>query len=91
MCGSFGASTPFAASNFTRLIQPEVVEITKRPEGSLSIMCACGWSCPLKAKLPAGAFADFVGPIFPASFFTSVAAPSLPSARTGSTDTEPPK
>ena len=53
-------------------------------------MCACGFSCPLMAKLPAGALAECIGPTGPASCFTSVAAPSEPFARTGRTATVPP-
>ena len=66
-------------------------EVDPIPLGSASIMWACGFSCPLKAKLPGGAFVAFRGPRVPASFWTSLGGPSRPSDRTGSTATEPPK
>ena len=64
---------------------------TNRPDGSAWIMWAWVRSWPLMAKLPFGALIALVGPIFPSSVLTSVASPGLPSSRTGSTATEPPK
>jgi hypothetical protein len=88
---SIGDRTPARSSKLETKIRssPRSVCSTKRPDAAASIWCARGFSCPLRAKLPGGAFVAVLDPTVPTSFLMSLAGPRLPSARIGSTATEP--
>ena len=85
MAGRQGVSVPVVASNAHTKMRssPRSGTITNRPAGSVRIMCACGMSWPLMAKLPGGAFVARFGPTTPVVFLTSVAGPE-PAVRRGS-------
>ena len=59
---------PFSSSNVqTKILsRPRSACSTRRPGGSVLMMCACVRSWPLIAKLPGGACVALVGPIVPA-------------------------